>query len=314
MKLVGQSPLFLAATRSLIRLARFEVPVLIEGETGTGKELAARVVHYQSERRRGPFIPVNCGALPDTLVENEFFGHERGAYTDARESMPGVIALAEGGTLFLDEVNALPAKAQAALLRFLQDQRYRPLGALGERSANIRIVAATNKNLEQLVERGEFRSDLFFRIKILFVNLPPLRVAARRRHAAGRTFSRRMCAPLSPAEEKARAGDADRPRELFVARKRPRAREPDRARLPHERLSRADLEPPSQSPVPEEPLTSYAAAKAAAVADFDRRFLRELLTRAAGNVTRAAAEAGKERRALGRLVKKYGLRSHDFKP
>src|SRR5262245_52255201 len=127
MQLVGRSPLFLEATRALTRMARFDIPVLIEGETGTGKELAARAVHYQSARRDRPFIPVNCGALPEALVENELFGHERGAFTDARDRVPGVIALAEGGTLFLDEIDALSAKGQVALLRFLQDQRYRPL-------------------------------------------------------------------------------------------------------------------------------------------------------------------------------------------
>jgi transcriptional regulator with PAS, ATPase and Fis domain len=311
MKLVGQSPLFLAATRSLTRLARFEVPVLIEGETGTGKELAARVVHYQSERRRGPFIPVNCGALPDTLVENEFFGHERGAYTDARESMPGVVALAEGGTLFLDEVNALPAKAQAALLRFLQDQRYRPLGAPGERSANVRIVAATNKNLEQLVERGEFRSDLFFRIKILFVNLPPLRV----RHGDATLLAEHFLDECARRFHQPRKRLGPATRTAFESYSWPgNVRELENLIVRDYLMSDCPelVWTSAPSPAPE-PLTSYAAAKAAAVADFDRRFLRELLTRAAGNVTRAAAEAGKERRALGRLVKKYGLRSHDFK-
>jgi len=158
MELIGQSPLFLTATRALARTARFEVPVLIQGETGTGKELAARVVHYQSTRGNRPFIPINCGALPEALVENELFGHERGAYTDARENAPGVVALAEGGTLFLDEVDALSAKGQVTLLRFLQDQRYRPLGATSDRRADVRIIAATNRSLEGLVDRGVFRA------------------------------------------------------------------------------------------------------------------------------------------------------------
>ena len=312
MELVGQSPLFLAATRSLVRMARFDVPVLIEGETGTGKELAARVVHYQGANANRPFIPVNCGALPETLVENELFGHERGAYTDARESRPGMVALAEGGTLFLDEIDALSAKAQVAMLRFLQDQRYRPLGAAADRRANVRVIAATNRDLEYLVDRGEFRSDLFFRIKILFVNLPPLR---------------------------ARAGDATLLAEHFLnecARRfhQPRKRLgtqtqlwlesyhwPGNVRELENLIVRECLMTDSRElacvshslPTLARPITSYAAAKAAAVADFERRFLRELLTRASGNVTRAAAEAGKDRRALGRLVKKHGLRSNDFR-
>jgi DNA-binding NtrC family response regulator len=313
MELIGQSPLFLAAARMLTRLAMFDVPVLIEGETGTGKELAARAVHYQSDRASRAFIPVNCGALPETLVENELFGHERGAFTDARDSARGMVSLAEGGTLFLDEIDALSPKAQVALLRFLQDQRYRPLGAATDRHANVRIIAATNQNLSQLTERGQFRSDLLFRIKILYVEIPPLRLREGDAVLLAEHFldecARRFRQPRKRLDAAARRWVAE-------------YQWPGNVRELENLILRACLmsddgvlccrpdEPPAREPVPG---ASYAVAKAAALADFHRRFLRDLLTRASGNVTRAAAAAGKDRRAFGRLVKKYGLSTSDFR-
>jgi transcriptional regulator with PAS, ATPase and Fis domain len=313
MELLGQSPLFLAAVAILKRFARFDVPVLIEGETGTGKELAARAVHYQSPRRDRPFIPVNCGALPDTLVENEFFGHERGAFTDARDSARGLITLADGGTLFLDEIDALSAKGQVTLLRFLQDQRYRPLGAPSDRRADVRIIAATNRQLESLAAQGQFRLDLLFRIKVMFVELPPLRL---------------------------RDGDATLLAEHFLDVCARRFREP-RKRLARSTIAWIDryewpgnvrelentimrqclmtdaevLVFPSDTGVPEPPESrvSYAHAKARALAEFDRAFLRNSLLRAGGNVTRAANDVQKDRRAFGRLMKKYGISVRDFR-
>ena len=316
MKLVGESPRFLAVMRALVRMARYEIPILIDGETGTGKELAARVVHYQSARTNRPFIPVNCGALPETLVENELFGHERGAFTDARESRPGVIALAEGGTLFLDEIDALSAKAQVALLRFLQDQRYRPLGAVNDRRADVRVIAATNQNLELLVERGEFRSDLFFRIKILFVSLPPLRLRAGDATLLADHFldecARRFQEPRKQLSPQTRMwlesyhwpGNV-RELENLIVRESLMSDGSELVCVPHASAGVSEAASPAGS---------YAAAKAAVVADFERRFVRDLLTRSSGNVTRAAAEAGKDRRAFGRLVKKHGLRTSDFRP
>ena len=131
-------------------MARCDAPVLIEGETGTGKELVARAIHYGGARGESPFIPVNCGAIPDALIENELFGHKRGAYTDAQSDDPGLITHARHGTLFLDEVDALSSKAQIVLLRFLQDQQYRPLGGAQILSADVRVIVASNVNLTRL--------------------------------------------------------------------------------------------------------------------------------------------------------------------
>ena len=159
--LIGSSPSFIRALSIVRRCAQYDAPVLLEGETGTGKELAARDIHYASSRRGKPFIPANCGGLPDDLVQNELFGHQRGAYTGADRSSSGLLQLAHGGTLFLDEVNSLGPVGQVALLRFLQDQVVRALGADQERRIDVRVVAASNQKLSLLAQRGVFRLDLF---------------------------------------------------------------------------------------------------------------------------------------------------------
>jgi DNA-binding NtrC family response regulator len=148
---------------------------LILGETGTGKELAARAIHYLSDRRDGPFVPINCGAVPDSLVESEFFGHAKGAFTDARESRQGLVMQAQGGTLFLDEIEAMSPRAQGVLLRFLQDKEYRPVGGTAVQNANVRVIGASNAKLFDLVRKCLFRSDLVHRLNTLRLELPPLR-------------------------------------------------------------------------------------------------------------------------------------------
>jgi len=173
--MIGRSPAFRIADALIYKISAYDAPVLIEGETGTGKELAARAIHYRGARSGRPFVPVNCGALPDALIESELFGHRRGAFTDARDDKPGLVELARGGTLFLDEVDALTHKAQVTLLRFLQDQQFRPLGGRREEQADVRIITASNRVLERQVEAGAFRLDLFRRLKLLHVTLPPLR-------------------------------------------------------------------------------------------------------------------------------------------
>ena len=173
--LLGQSQAIQAVRAQLQRYAGCDVQLLIEGETGTGKELAAREIHYASARRGRPFVPVNCGAIPDSLIENELFGHDRGAFTDAKAAQPGLIDHARGGTLFLDEVDTLSAKGQVTLLRFLQDNEYRPVGGGAARTSDARIIAATNACLDSQVAAGRFRRDLQYRLNALYLHLPPLR-------------------------------------------------------------------------------------------------------------------------------------------
>jgi PAS domain S-box-containing protein len=149
--------------------------VLIAGETGTGKELFARAIHHQSPRRKKPFVAVNCGALPDTLLESELFGYKAGAFTDAKKDKPGRLALADGGTLFLDEIGDISPALQVRLLRFLQERVYEPLGSVQPVKADVRIIAATNKDLLALIQKGQFRDDLYYRINVVTLDLPPLR-------------------------------------------------------------------------------------------------------------------------------------------
>ena len=299
MRFVGQSPAFLSALKLLTRIAQFDVPALIEGETGTGKELAARYIHYESARRDGPFVPVNCGALPETLVENELFGHERGAYTDARHSSTGLVGLADGGSLFLDEIDALSAKAQVALLRFLQDQCYRPVGASHERRADVRVIAASNRSLAGLSRQGLFRSDLLFRVNVMSVELPPLRARGGDVRLLAEHFwdecSRRYNSPPKRLEASLLTwfDGHDWPGNV-------RELENRICRVfllndgPEQPSWNGDL--PSSGPSSPAAVVSehYRTAKAAAIAAFDRQFLYPLLASSCGNVSRAARVAGKD--------------------
>jgi len=156
-------------------IAESDSTVIIEGESGTGKELFARAIHNVSRRKKGPFVAVNCGALPENLLESEFFGYKRGAFTDAKKDKPGRFSLAERGTLFLDEVGDLPLFLQAKLLRVLQEKEYEPLGATGSVKTDVRIISATNHNLSEMVAQKTFREDLFYRLNIIKIALPPLR-------------------------------------------------------------------------------------------------------------------------------------------
>ncbi len=161
--------------RMLEQVSESEATILLEGESGTGKGLFAKAIHSLSARKKGPFVVVNCGSLPDTLLESELFGYEKGAHSTAFKDKPGRLALAEGGTLFLDEIGDISPALQIGLLRVLQEKVYEPLGSITSHKANVRIVAATNKNLEALVEKGTFRQDLYYRINVVRLVLPPLR-------------------------------------------------------------------------------------------------------------------------------------------
>ncbi len=173
--LIGQSRAMRQLREMIGRLARSQAPIFIQGESGTGKELVAREIHTHSSRAGGPFVPVNCGAIPGELIESELFGHHKGSFTGATRDKPGLFRAAEGGTLFLDEIAELPLPLQVSLLRVLQERRVRPVGGTEEVPIDVRIVSASHQDLNQAVTEGRFRQDLFFRLNVIGLRVPPLR-------------------------------------------------------------------------------------------------------------------------------------------
>ena len=327
--LIGESPAFLALLRSVERIARFSAPtVLIGGETGTGKELIARAIHYLGARRDFAFVPVNCGALPDLLAENELFGHRAGAYSDARNESIGLLRLAHRGTLFLDEVDALPAKTQVTLLRFLQDGRFRPLGSSNEEQVDVRILAASNRCLEEETRAGRFRADLYFRLNLIALDVPPLRERTGDIRVLSQHFLK-DCAQRYRLPDK-RLHEAT----LFCLGEYTwpgNVRELEnlihRAFLLHDD-DELRITPPADPPGTSAPAPSsvggapgssiapslnkihelsYREAKSRVLREFEAAYLTRLIQRTSGNVTKAAQLAGKERRSFGKLLKRYGI-------
>ena len=173
--IIGRSPIMLEVFRLVETVCRTNSTVLISGESGTGKELVARAMHTLSLRRDRPFVAVNCGAMPEALLESELFGHVRGAFTGADKDKKGLLEAADGGTVFLDEIGEMPSTMQVKLLRVLQERRYRRVGGTEEASSNIRVIAATNRDLPRRVSEGKFREDLFYRLNVIPVEMPALR-------------------------------------------------------------------------------------------------------------------------------------------
>jgi DNA-binding NtrC family response regulator len=325
--MLGQSNIFGQMRAQLHCYARCDVQVLIEGETGTGKELAAREIHYASERSEQPFVPVNCGALPDTLIENELFGHERGAYTDARSAQPGLIDHARGGTLFLDEVDSLSIKAQVTLLRFLENNEYRPVGCGVGGGLGVRTFAATNANLETQVAAGLFRRDLQYRLNALHVRLPPLRERGGDVPMLAEHFLRQVAQRLGrPAKRwtdgALRVLDAhDWPgnvRELENVVLRAYLGT-DGAVIDAFILDGLIASAPnisSNSPakmLQDETELRYVSAKHNAMCAFERSYLFGLMTKTAGNISAAARLSGTDRRQLGKLLKKHHIETGVFR-
>ncbi|NLY94532.1 MAG: sigma-54-dependent Fis family transcriptional regulator [Myxococcales bacterium] len=174
-RMIGRSEALERVFATLRKIARYDTTVLIQGESGTGKELVARALHEEGSRAQGPFVAINCGAIPDALLESELFGHKKGAFTDAHADRRGLFEEADGGTLFLDEIGELPLPLQVKLLRVLQEGTIRPLGARTDKKVNVRVVAATVRNLQEEVAAGRFREDLFYRLNVLPIRVPPLR-------------------------------------------------------------------------------------------------------------------------------------------
>ncbi len=204
---MGESPTIRLLRQQIERIAALESPeggaptVLIRGETGSGKEMVARAIHYGSPRAKGPFVEINCAAIPSSLLEAELFGYEKGAYTDARTAKPGLFEAADGGTLFLDEIGHMELGLQVKLLKAIEEKSVRRVGGLRPKTFNARIVAATNRDLEAAIAEGAFRPDLYYRIKALTLEIPPLRSRGNRHHAARRAFPGSLHAAVRPARQ-----------------------------------------------------------------------------------------------------------------
>jgi len=320
LNLIGESTAFRRSLSLIDRVSQCDATVLVQGETGTGKELAARAIHYLSRRRSGPFVPVNCGAIPESLVESELFGHTRGAFTDAKETREGVIAQASGGTLLLDEVDALSPRSQVALLRFLQDQEYRPVGGRVVRRADVRIVATTNADLAAMAARGQYRQDLLFRLDLLVVHLPPLREREGDARCLAETFVARLSQHYGTPPKTLHPDTL-----AFLSRYEWPGNVRELENVIHREFLLGDgpiirvvsahaAGTGSAPPAARGDLTAleFRAAKARMIADFERAYLAELLSRTNGNLSHAARMSGKERSRLGKLVRKYGFTRKQF--
>jgi DNA-binding NtrC family response regulator len=319
--LVGRSAPMRAVYRLLEKAAAVDATVLLAGETGTGKELAARAIHSLSARRERRFVPVNCGALPGELVESELFGHARGAFTGAAAAKAGLFQEAQGGTIFLDEVGELPLAAQVKLNRVLQEKEIRRVGETQATPVDVRVVAATHRDLREEVRAGRFREDLFYRLNVFAVTLPPLRERPEdvpllathfiEKHARALRRTLGGFAPAALARLAAHAWPGN-VRELENVVERAVAVAGGALVEP------GDLPPDLAAAAPAAPGAALAAlpykdAVAGARDRVTREYLVALMTEFAGNVTRAAERAGVERESLHRLLRKHGLRSEDFK-
>jgi two-component system, NtrC family, response regulator GlrR len=313
-QLIGNSPAFLAETSKIPLIAKSDTSVLILGETGTGKEVVGRAIHYLSPRAGEPFVPVNCGAIPVELIENELFGHERGAFTGAGSSRVGLIQEAEHGTLFLDEVNSLPLLAQVKLLRFLQSREYRPLGSTKSFHGDVRIVAATNASLEAEVEAGTLRRDLYYRLNVVPISLPPLRARSTDIILLARHFLAQYAAKLnSPAVDFSPEAE----RKLLLYRWPGNVRELEHVIERLAVLCTKKIIDADEITLPGEnnhlSQLSFQEMKLKVISQFETDYIQSLLTAYRGNISQAAQAAHKERRTFWELVRKHKIDVQKFR-
>ncbi len=307
-QLVGECPGFVNEINKIPSIARCDASVLITGETGTGKELCARAIHYLSTRAGKAFIPVNCGAIPVDLVENELFGHTRGAYTGADSQQDGLISEAEGGTIFLDEIDCLPLASQVKLLRLLQERVYRKIGSPKSHTADVRVISATNIDLEEAIEQGKFRKDLYYRVNIIPITLPPLRERKADIPLLAHHFLQRHCREFSV---EAMDFSPEAILKLLAYDWPGNVRELDnvieRSVVLAKKcvISSFDVLLPETIPNPAN--ESFQKAKAIVIQEFERSYIRNCLMAYNGNISRAARAAGKNRRAFWQLIRKHHI-------
>jgi DNA-binding NtrC family response regulator len=313
-KLIGRSATFLAEVNKIPLIARCDANVLIAGETGTGKEIFARSIHYLGRRAPKPFVAVSCGSIPADLFENELFGHERGAYTGAMTAETGLIQEAEKGTLFLDDIDCIPAKAQMKVLRFLQEKEFKPLGSARTQHSDSRIIASTNTDLAKAVAQDIFRRDLFYRLNVITVTLPPLRDRIEDIPLLARHFLEKC------SEELDRQIKDINPRALH---KLMNYDWPGNVRELENIVERAvvfstrSLIDAEDIHLPESDANSKAKtfkeAKSVAVTRFEKKYIQDILSAHQGNISQSAKAAQKDRRAFWELIRKHRIDPRNYK-
>ncbi|MFQ6112951.1 MAG: sigma-54-dependent transcriptional regulator [bacterium] len=312
--LIGNSKIFQDTLKLVGKVAEDgHCTVLLQGESGTGKEVIARAIHYNSPRREKPYVIVNVAAVPDTLLESELFGHVKGAFTDARKDRDGKFKLADGGTLFLDEIGDMPVNLQAKLLRVLQDKTFEPLGSDTTMTADVRIIAATNQDLQQRVRENTFREDLYYRLNVVPIKLPPLRARKEDIPILASHFLQEFC-----QERKKDLRLSSEVLDCFL-----RYDWPGNIRQLENIIEQiVVLSTEGQIEYKNFPeifkqfttgekiskIENLAAARATIIKDFEREFITNALNRHAWNVSQTARAIGVSREGLHRMMKKYGLK------
>jgi DNA-binding NtrC family response regulator len=320
-EIVGRSAEMRRVLAAVDKLAQTDVGILVLGESGTGKEVVARSVHRASPRRSRPFVALNCGAIPDTLIDSELFGHTKGAFTGAATARPGVFVEADGGTLFLDEIGDMPLPVQARLLRVLQDHEVRPIGGQGVRSVDVRVIAATHVQLQAAVDAGRFRTDLYYRLNVVTLTLPALRerkddlalLAAHflRKHG-GDPAPRLTAAAFEALVAYAWPGNVRELENTIMGALALRQGDAiDVSALPARILEAARPAAPAPAAIDvDQPL---ADAKRKAMNDFEKAYLLRVLDATKGNVAEAARRTGVDRSNFRRLLHRHGIDAENFR-
>lgn len=308
-ELIGEAPNFTTVLKAIPAISRSDLPVLICGETGTGKEMIARAVHYLSKRAEKPFLPFNCGCIPDTLVESELFGHARGAFTGAAGERSGILAGVNGGTLFLDEINSMSPSMQVKLLRVLEEKKHRPLGSSRFIDCDMRVISASNAGLEEIISNGLFRRDLYYRLNALRVDLPPLRerpgdipllaghFLQKTAFAQGRGVMALADCSLDTLQRHDWPGNV---RELKHCIERAVIKSSSH-------ILRRDAFDQFDSLFSSESSLSFREQRAHVIGQFEKKCIAGALLQSDWNITQTARRCKIDRRLLQRLIKKYEL-------
>ncbi|TAL12242.1 MAG: sigma-54-dependent Fis family transcriptional regulator [Nitrospirae bacterium] len=307
---VARSPAMQVLLQQVAHVADTDATACISGETGTGKEVIARVIHCNSRRGRGPFVAVNCGAIPESLFESELFGHVKGAFTGAHYAKRGLLQSADGGTLFLDEIGEMPLALQVKLLRALQEHEVVEVGAERPTKIDVRIITSTNRDLEQAVRAGTFREDLYYRIQVVPLVVPPLRERRDDIPPLAQHFLKQIAGRM---HKNIRGFLPEAMQQLMLHHWPGNVRELENAIEKAVVLSTQDMITADLLPAGSQPAEDQVKPLTEAREDFEREYLKEVLQLAGGNISRAAQIAGRYRADLYKLLRKHGLHPGDAK-